>query len=198
MNAAETAWLSLLDFNHFFPPRNYPFLDTFLQQMPPFLIFTTPSTYPFPEITPLKHQNLPLLQNIYHTETIALKVTSQNLFYWLALKTIRCLAGWVPIRLLQAAPEVLVCFMDEHMYKFGSFSSRYPIATFKYYIRYGLGAKQGIFSHGALLKKSRKRWALHALSVLDGSQDGSVQQEESPSSVKSGVQPLRQSDHLGF
>lgn len=62
----------------------------------------------------------------------------------------------MPIRLLLAAPEVLVYFMEDHVYKFGSFSSRYPNATFKYYIRYGLGAKQGIFSRGALLKKSTK------------------------------------------
>lgn len=135
-----------------------------------------PPTYPFPEITALKHQTLPLLRNIYHTETTALKVTSQNLYYWLALKTIRCLAWWVPVRLLLAASEVLVCFMEEHMYKFGSFSSRYPIATFKYYIRYGLGANQGIFSRGAVLKKSTKCWALHTISVLDGSQHSSVQQ----------------------
>lgn len=135
-----------------------------------------PSTYPFPKITALKHQNLPVLQNIYHTGTIVLKVTSQNLLYWLASQTIRCLAGWVPVRLLLASPELLVCFMVEHIYKFGSFYSGYPIATFKYYIRYGLEANQGIFSHGALLKKRTKSWALHTLSVLDGSQHSSAQQ----------------------
>lgn len=62
----------------------------------------------------------------------------------------------MPVRLQQAAPEVLVHFMEEPMYKLESLSLRYPIATFKYYIRYGLGANQGIFSGGALLKKSTK------------------------------------------
>lgn len=42
------------------------------------------------------------------------------------------------------------------MYKCRSFSSRYPIAAFKYYITYGLGANQGIFSRGAPSKRSTK------------------------------------------
>lgn len=176
VNAAEAAWLSLLDFNYFFSSQRLPLFGYFPPTSTTLSDLHYPSTYPFPKIIALEHQNLPLLQNIHHTGTIILKVNSQKFFYWLASQTLRCLAGWMPVRLLLAAPELLVHFMEEHMYKFGSFSSRYPIATFKYYIRYGLGANQGIFSHGALLKKSAKSWALHTLSVLDGSQHNSAQQ----------------------
>lgn len=115
VNSAETAWLSLLDFNQFFSSQKLPFFGYLPPTNATLSDLHCPSTYPFPEITTLKHQNHLLLQKIYHTETIDLKITSQNLFYWLALKTIRCLAVWVPVRLLLATSEILACFMEEHI-----------------------------------------------------------------------------------
>lgn len=111
-----------------FSSQKFTILDMCLQQMPPLYIFTTPSRHHFPETTALKSQNLQLFQNIYATETIALKVdsTSLNLFYWLALKISSCEMSvwWIPFRLFLAAPEDLIYFIQQHMYKCRSFSTR--------------------------------------------------------------------------
>lgn len=111
-----------------FSSQKFTILDMCLQQMPPLHIFTTPSRYHFPETTALKSQNLQLFQNIYATETIVLKVASTplNLFYWLALKigSRETSVWWITSRLFLAAPEDLICFIQQHMYKCRSFSTR--------------------------------------------------------------------------
>lgn len=89
----EEPWMQLkqlgsaLDFNHFFSPlRISPSLYTCLWRRPVLHILTAPSGCSFPEMTALKQQTLPLFQITYDSEAVALKVTSQNLFYWSALK----------------------------------------------------------------------------------------------------------------
>lgn len=63
----------------------------------------------------------------------------------------------MPARLLLAAPEGLICFMEQHMYKCRTFSSRYPIAAFKYYITYGLGSKLEDFLTRCAVEEEHKK-----------------------------------------